>query len=117
MQAIITITNASDATVFATVESARRIIELESDYEKLLRQEASGGGFTVGAKGASVGANGETSATSEEVRTIAKIYSVLHGPAAGFVSIAPGAKNEVAVPGESVSGFFLTLSDGERVIA
>lgn len=117
MAAFITINNASDATIHATVESARSILASESHHEKMLRQSSSGGGFTIGAKGASLGANGESAVSKEEIRTIAKEYSVRHGPAAGYMSIRPGRQGEFGLPDASADAYFLTLSDGERVIA
>jgi hypothetical protein len=116
MTAVITITNASDATIFATVESARTIIATESQHEKQLRQTAAGGGVTLGAKGASVGANGHNSTTAEDVTTIARTYSVKHGPNAGFTAIRSGATGELSVH-DTADQYFLTLSDGTHVIA
>jgi len=116
MTGITTITNASDATIYATVESARSVLESESRHEKELRQQARDGGLKVGAKGAEIGAHGGSSTTSEEVTAIAKHYSVRHAPNAGFIAIARGRQGELKVHA-SADQYFLTLSDGERVVA
>jgi len=121
MNAIITISNKSNVTISAAVESQRRILESKSDHRRTLRSTAEGGSASVGVTtpkgGVELGGSGHTSATAEDVSTIDRGFSTRLGPKSGFTRIAAGQQVEIAVPDPSATTYFLTLKAGEDMLA
>lgn len=113
---MISFNNASDRTIWVTVESERAVLTAESTSEMHARTVARSGGGKIGVKipkkvGIELGGEGATSNSSVDELVRDRTYDVVQAPIAGETRIPACKAGEVAVPSDTSSRYFLSVRD------